>query len=122
MRNKNLLLALTTLSLKACSIQQKPVVHVHDKYLACYALNPAAKQECLNSLAFEAEKLGFKQFINNLNLPCAGIENGPEFIEEKKAYLILCSPNHQYFMQFNYDTFEWKLIEEKNNDRQKTSY
>jgi hypothetical protein len=112
MSNKNLLLSLTTIALAACSIQQKTIVQTNDKYLACYALNPVAKRECLNSLVFEAEKLGFKQFLNNLNLTCAGIENGPEFIEEKKAYLILCSPNHQYFMQFNYDTFEWKLIEE----------
>jgi hypothetical protein len=117
MRNKKLLLALA-LSIAACSTQNKPTVpqdEAVDKYLACHALNPASKQECLNSLVFEAEKLIFKQFLNDLKLPCEGVENGPEFIEGKKAYLILCSLDHQYFMRFNYDTKEWKLIEETND-------
>jgi hypothetical protein len=58
-------------------------------YLNCYALNDAAKKECLDLLVskynrntrrndseyiqafqFESEKLGFKHFLNSHNLPC----------------------------------------------------
>jgi hypothetical protein len=61
---------------------------------------------------FESEKLGFKQFLNNLNLPCDSINDGPLFVESKQAYLVKCKPNHQYYMQFDYSNNEWKLIKE----------
>jgi hypothetical protein len=111
MSNKKLLLALT-LSLAACSTKQKTVVQAHDKYLACYALDPAAKKQCTQDLQFDSERQEFKRFINDAGLPCEHINEGPEFTEEKQAYLVRCEPNHQYFMRFNYDTKEWKLIEE----------
>lgn len=115
MFNKSLLLVVA-LSIAACSIQAKTAASedkIAGKYLNCYALDSKLKQQCIEDLYFEAEKLGFKQFLNNLNLPCERINDGPEFIEEKQAYLVKCQPNHQYLMRFTYETQEWKLIKEK---------
>ena len=130
MRNKKLLLALSV-SLATCNHAQAESNEIYSSYLACYALHPATKQECVDALAqkyltkeqqqdktyteefqFESEKLGFKQFLNNLNLPCDFINDGPLFVEGKQAYLVKCKPNHQYYMQFNYDKKEWNLIKE----------
>jgi hypothetical protein len=101
-------------------------------YLNCYALNDAAKKECLDPLTakynrntrrndseyiqafqFESEKLGFKHFLNSHNLPCEQVDNGPEFIENVQAYLVKCNPKHQYLMQFNYKTNQWKLMKKE---------
>jgi hypothetical protein len=113
------------------------IAEVRIDYLNCYAREGAAKKECLDPLIakynkntrrndaeylqafqFESEKLGFKHFLNSLNLPCESINDGPEFMEEKQAYLVKCSSSQQYFMQFNYDNNQWKLIKgESNNER-----
>ena len=130
MRNKKLLLALSV-SLATCNHAQAESNEIYSRYLACYALHPADKQECVGALAqkyltkeqqqdktyteefqFESEKLGFRNFINNQDLPCDSINDSPMFVEENQAYLVKCKPNHQYFIQFNYSTKEWKLIEE----------
>jgi hypothetical protein len=107
-KNKTLLAALSLIIIACASKSDKPEIHA--KYLACYALDPQAKQQCLESLQYELEKQGFKIFINNLGLPCDKVEEGPEFMEEKQAYLIKCQPAYEYLMLFNYDTKEWKLI------------
>ena len=110
---------------------------VNSKYLACYALHPAVKKECTDRLAlqyidsklqqdktylqefqFEAEKQGFRDFLSNHGLPCKTIEERPEFVEDKQAYLVTCKHEGQYFMRFNYEIGEWQLIkEEQNNER-----
>src|SRR5579871_1107989 len=72
---------------------------IYKSYLTCYALDNATKKECTDKLAekyiekqwqqnqeyvesfqFEAEKLGFKKFLNNHNLSCESIDEGPLFI------------------------------------------
>ena len=102
---------------------------VHDNYLACYALDPWTKKECTRKLAkeyiikdrqhdvkyvqafqFEAEKWGFKWFINMQNLPCESIEDGPVFVKERQAYLVTCKPYGQYLMRFDYIANKWSLI------------
>jgi hypothetical protein len=108
------------------------IAEVHNAYLHCYPLNASAKNACLKELAlkyisekqkinseyvrafqFEAEKLGFKHFLNDLKLPCEQVNGGPEFIEAKKAYLVKCVPNHQYHMQFDYKDKKWIILKEK---------
>jgi len=103
---------------------------IYSEYLGCYAFNLEAKEKCTDLLAkkylpkrkrkhipyqeafqFEAEKLGFKKFINDFDLPCRKVAEDPEFVEAKHAYLIKCVGNKGvYWMQFNYETKEWKLI------------
>lgn len=105
-----------TLCLTACSFGDKPTQtkdDSYDKYLACYALQPAPKQECINALTFEAEKQGFKKFLNNFGKPCESITDSPAFIEDKQAYLVKCNPNYQYYMQFDYDKKQWNLIKDE---------
>jgi hypothetical protein len=114
--NKKLLLTLS-LTLAAAAFMRNssiaaPQDGISSKYLACYALDPTSKKKCLYELAFAAEKGGFREFINNLGLPCEAVEESPEFVETKQAYLVKCKPNLQYWMQFNYQTQEWKLIKE----------
>ena len=103
---------------------------VHTAYLNCYALNKEAKSECLKELAtkyisdsrkndeeyitafeFESEKLGFKHFLNNHELPCEEVVGGPMFSATHKAYIVTCKPNQEYRMHFNYSTKEWQLLE-----------
>jgi len=101
------------------------------EYLACYALEETAKEECIGKLTekympenvkynkdyakafqFEAEKQGFKRFINDKGLVCERIEEGLEFVSDRKAYLVICRPNRQYLMRFDYDNKEWNLVRE----------
>ena len=103
---------------------------VHTAYLNCYALNKEAKSECLKELKtkyisgpkkddeeyitafqFESEKLGFKHFLNNHELPCEEVVGGPMFSATHKAYIVTCKPTLEYRMHFNYSTKEWQLLE-----------
>jgi collagenase-like PrtC family protease len=105
------------------------VAQVHKNYLKCYALNDVNKSKCTNELMikyiksnkqidkkyteafrFESKKLGFKNFLNSQNLPCESINEGHEFVEMKGAYLVRCQQDNNYFMQFNYENIEWKII------------
>jgi len=100
------------------------------EYLTCYALEETAKKECIRELTekympkdvkdnkeyakafqFEAEKQGFKRFLNDKKLPCERIDEGPKFSPNKKAYLVICRPKSQYLMRFDYDSKTWMLIE-----------
>ena len=106
------------------------IPEVHKAYLNCYALNEAAKKQCLKELAvkyitgskkddkeyvtafqFEAEKLGFKHFLNNNKLSCKEVIGGPMFDVHKKAYIVTCKPTLEYHMHFDYSAKEWKLLE-----------
>ena len=114
MRNRQLLLT-AALSLTACQPRSQDT-ELPAKYLACYALEPAAKSQCHQGLAFEAEKLGFKQFIKAQYLSCDAVIEGPEFIAEKQAYLVKCQPKDQYLMRFDYAQQQWQLLEEVNDE------
>ncbi len=104
---------------------------VYAAYLQCYALQKSEKEACLKELAlkyinkkqntdaryvqafqYEAEKLGFKNFLNDLKLPCERVDNGPEFSSDMHAYLVKCTPNHQYHMQFDYKDKKWIIPKE----------
>ena len=118
------------LALSSCSPEnQATKKEIHSKYLSCYALAEADKRKCtfaisakyidkkqqqdeeyVRAFQFECEKLGFKQFINNHNLPCERIDDGPIFMKANKTYHVICKPKGQYLMQFNYETKEWNLI------------
>lgn len=79
------------------------------RYLACYALPAPAKNQCTENARFEAERLGFKSFLNDRGLSCESVDEGPEFIEDRRAYLVKCSSGQQYFMRFNYETNDWEI-------------
>ena len=112
--NKKLLLTLSLTLAAAAFVGNRTIAAPKDaisaKYLACYALSPEAKKQCLEELQFIAEKEGFREFINNSGLPCDAVEESPKFVETEQAYLVKCEPNLQYWMQFNYKTHQWKLI------------
>ena len=101
---------------------------VHLDYLGCYALDVKEKTKCVNVLnkkhiipkwriketytknfQYTAEKLGFINFLNNKNLPCKTMNEGPVFDKEHNAYEVKCLPENKYFMQFNYKTKEWSV-------------
>lgn len=101
---------------------------VHGAYLQCYPLEQSVKEVCLSALAqkyisakrktdakyiqafeLEAEKFGFKRFLNTHNLPCEEVDSGPIFDANARAYIVTCKPVKQYHMQFNYSTKEWIL-------------
>lgn len=109
MSNKRLLLAVT-LSLSACSLPHQSPTELPARYLACYALAPAAKNQCHQELGFEAEKLGFKQFINQQQLPCDSINDGPKFMVAAQVYLVQCQPKGQYLMRFDVENQRWQLV------------
>jgi len=96
------------------------------EYLACYALNPIAKQKCTDKLAkkyiptklqkdteykknfqFKQEKLGFQQFIQKAGKTCKNINNGPEFDQKEGAYLVKCDEQNQYYLMFDYEDEVW---------------
>ncbi len=94
------------------------------EYLACYALDKLAKKKCTDKLAkkytiagktdiqkfqFEAEKIGFKNFLNEKGKLCESIDNGPEFVKSENAYIVWCKPSQLYFMQFDYDKKQWSI-------------
>ena len=98
----------------------------HFAYLQCYALNPKEKQNCLTGLKnkyispelrrntnyttsfqYEAEKLGFMQFLKNKNFPCNNIKNGPQYSKETESYVVKCSENKLYLLRFDYEEGEW---------------
>jgi hypothetical protein len=102
---------------------------VHKAYLNCYPLSEPEKNTCLGELAlkyisdkqktdakyiiafrFEAEKLGFKRFLNSHDLACEELSGGPIFDTNANAYIVPCKPLGQYRMQFDYALKEWKLI------------
>ena len=116
MRNRKLLLT-AVLSLAACQPrdQADTAAELPAKYLACYALEPAAKSQCHQALAFEAEKLGFKRFINTQYFSCDAVIEGPEFIVEEQAYLVKCQPKGRYLMRFDYEPKQWQLVVRKND-------
>lgn len=113
------------------SAAKKMNAEVHNSYLQCYPLKKPDKDSCLKELnlkyvsnkykadteyvrafQFEAEKLGFKNFLNDLKLPCERVDDGPEFSSDMHAYLVKCIPDHQYHMQFDYKDKKWTIPKE----------
>ena len=104
---------------------------IHAEYLACYPLSKNDKKQCVNNLAddylknkrqdkscvqafqYEAEKLGFRNFLKQQGLPCERVDYGAEFDPEKEAYLVKCTSSEQYYMQFDYKEKQWNLLDEE---------
>lgn len=99
---------------------------IHDAYLQCYALHPKEKKECTRQLAgkylpkeqqansqyaksyqYEAEKLGFMNFLHEKGLSCDHLVASPTFIDSVKSYLVICQNNNHYLVSFDYKTKLW---------------
>lgn len=102
--------------------------HIHKQYLDCYALDKSSKATCVDELnkehislnlqknskyladfQYEAEKRGFKHFLNSSGKICDVIDEGPRFDSNKHRYVVRCISENVYFMSFNYETKEWQL-------------
>ena len=108
---------------------EKPEVHLG--YLQCYGLPQSDKKSCRRKAAkltqigrdtantwdyilpfdYEAERLGFKAFLNDAGKKCAGVDQGPQFNEATKAYDVHCTDGNQYGMRFDSEKSEWELVE-----------
>lgn len=106
---------------------------VHEKYLSCYPLHSETKKQCVKELnqrylkkhlsnneyvesfRYESEKLGFKNFIISQGLPCENIEDGPEYDDANRAYLVKCGNDSNYYMRFDYKANSWSLKNDNDN-------
>ena len=101
---------------------------VHLNYLDCYALDEDSKATCVDKLnekyilkrfwdnpdylvsfQYQAEKLGFKHFINDAGKPCDVINEGPIFDDKEQRYIVKCESGKTYLMHFDYDKKEWQV-------------
>ncbi|MCA9243653.1 MAG: hypothetical protein KDA32_06865 [Phycisphaerales bacterium] len=100
---------------------------LHLAYLDCYPLPRGAKRRCIAAIAgntasrvaarsrayttafgYEAERLGFRAFLRDLDKPCAAINDGPLYNVKKNAYHVECVDGHRYDMR--YDESGWTLV------------
>ncbi|MCB2081550.1 MAG: hypothetical protein H6908_03510 [Hyphomicrobiales bacterium] len=103
---------------------------IHLAYLQCYALRDVDKDSCKRKVKqtiegrngastweyilpfdYEAERLGFQAFLRDHGKSCAGIDKGPEFNSDTKAYDVICTDGHRYAMRFDYKNEQWELAE-----------
>lgn len=103
---------------------------IHNRYFKCYALPHLKKAVCIQSLKthnidqkwqnnihytsafqYEAERLGFLDFLKQHHLSCDYIERGPKFINVDQAYKVICQNGNSYNLKFNYNTQEWSLVD-----------
>ena len=103
---------------------------VHLAYLQCYALRDLDKKDCKRAAKklttdrqgaitweyilpfdYEVERLGFKAFLQDAGKKCSGVDKGPKFNSDSKAYDVLCTDGNQYGMRFDYKESMWKLEE-----------
>lgn len=88
-------------------------------YMNCYALQPSQKQKCQQKISksvtkeyiYEAERLGFAEFLRKHKQPCNSISNGVLFNEQKQAYKAICDDKNSYFLRFNYKNNSWEIEE-----------
>ncbi len=102
---------------------------VHMEYLQCYALEKLDKDFCQRAIRkningvkeaasweyiipfnYEAEKLGFAAFLQDKGKKCASINEGPEFVRDKKAYAVKCAGGKNYSMRYNSENQKWVLL------------
>jgi hypothetical protein len=121
----------STASYKGRNYAKYLKTEIYQQYLDCYALDETLKKQCKVALAAsygdkrlrgdqeymqvfqeECEKLGFKHFLNSLGKPCQSISDSPLFIEDKNAYQIICKPEEQYMMRFDYENKAWHLLKD----------
>ena len=103
---------------------------IQAEYFNCYPLNKSDKKQCiqelnkkylkehlsdivyLTSFQYEAEKLGFKHFLNGVDKECESVNYGPEYDHKEEAYLVKCMDDKIYYMEFDYQNRLWKLKDE----------
>ena len=61
---------------------------------------------------YEAEKLGFKHFLNDAGKNCNSVNYDPEYDHEQEAYLVKYADDISYHMQFDYQNKLWRLKDE----------
>ncbi|MGC0371380.1 MAG: hypothetical protein DGJ47_000069 [Rickettsiaceae bacterium] len=99
------------------------------EYLQCYALNENDKSLCATPLVqkyinprwrfnelyirkfrFYMEGQGFYNFALRKGLKCDYVNEAPLFSKPENAYLLKCSPEQNYFLQFDYKQKHWKIL------------
>jgi len=102
---------------------------VHLAYLQCYALPDLDKKFCENDIRqtikdvraassweyvlpfdYEAQRLGFADFLRLHGKSCKGIDAGPKYNAQKKAYDVQCTDGHSYIMQFDSRVMVWRIV------------
>lgn len=115
---------------RAIADAKKQPKEVHLAYLQCYALRDIDKKDCKREAKkrtngrqtavtwdyilpfdYEAERLGFKAFLQDADKVCAGVNEGPKFNQDAKAYDVRCTDGNQYGMRFDSEKLEWELVE-----------
>ncbi|HJK86602.1 MAG TPA: hypothetical protein QKA08_02380 [Candidatus Megaira endosymbiont of Nemacystus decipiens] len=121
----------TVIDIKQMAINDAKLASVEagTEYLKCYALSENEKSLCTAQLnqkyinsdwvsneiyvrefRFYIEKLGFHRFALKSNLQCDDVKQAPLFVEHKNAYLLKCVPKQTYFLQFDYQDKQWKIL------------
>jgi len=113
---------------RALADARKAPKEEHLAYLNCYPLDRGDKDNCRRKIKMDSltrtaitwdyirpyryvsEKLGFVQFLHNNKRTCSGLDNGPLFNEEKKAYEVICKDGNNYLMRFDYGKQTWALV------------
>ena len=118
--------------LKAAAINdaRQAGTKLHLAFLQCYALKDVDKKSCqtaagntnqryadavnweyIRPFRYEAERLGFKAFLNNKNKACQTLNEGPQFNTETKNYAVNCAKGKTYHMRFDYKKGQWHLVD-----------
>lgn len=121
------------LNLAAIESARNQSKEVHLAYLQCYGLNQGDKKSCRRKASrlaisdrgdtstwefilpfdYEAERLGFKAFLNDASKSCAGVDQGPQYDKEVNAYNVVCTDGNSYRMRFDSEKKEWSLVDGK---------
>lgn len=118
--------------LKAAAIndaKQAPK-ELHQAFLQCYGLKDVDKKGCQRAAGssheryvnasnweyilpfrYEAERMGFKDFLNGKGKACTELNEGPKYDPKQKVYVVHCSNNKQYNMRWEWQKGSWQLEE-----------
>ena len=101
---------------------------LHQAFLKCYALKDVDKKRCQRTAGetnqrykdasnweyilpfrYEAERIGFKEFLNEKGKTCSELNKGPKFDSKLKVYVVECSNDNQYHMRWDSQESAWYL-------------
>jgi len=118
--------ALKEAAIEAARNQSK---EVHLAYLQCYPLRDIDKKDCKRKAKklttdrqhavtwdyilpfdYEVERLGFKAFLRDQGKPCAGVNQGPQYNEERQGYVVQCTDGGSYVMAYDRGKGAWRLM------------
>lgn len=108
---------------------KKAPKELHLGYLNCYALSDVDKKNCRSRVGhthkrranasswdyilpfdYEAERQGFAAFLRDQGKACDGVNDGPKYDPDKKAYVVNCTGGQRYLMRFDRNKGEWQLV------------